>query len=119
MDQTAQLNAPEFQRAYPQLQAMRSHIPDIVTAPLVVEYNGLLDRLRDSCGRDLPPFRIADSELRRVCHSGYMDDFNRETYKNVYGPPECDRDLFLRRIDGLLMHLQARNPAAKPVIGFR
>jgi hypothetical protein len=98
---------------------MRSHIPDIVSAPLVVEYNGLLDRLRDSCGRDLSPFRIVDSELRRVCQSGYMNDFYAETHKNVYGPPECERDLFLRRIDGLLMYLQAQNPTAKPVIGFR
>jgi hypothetical protein len=118
MDRTLQLNASEFQRAYAHLQAMRSHVPDIVTAPLVEEYNELGDRVRDSCGLDVSQFRIVNSELRRVCHSGGMVDFNRETQRNFYGPPECDRDLFLRRLDGLLMCLEAQNPTTKPAIGF-
>jgi hypothetical protein len=118
MDQTAQLNAAEFQRAYAQLQAMKSNIPGNVTEPLLAEYNGLVDRVRDSCGLDVSKFRIANSELRRVCHSGGIVDFNRETHRNFFGPPECDRDLFLRRIDGLLMYLESQNATAKPVIGF-
>jgi hypothetical protein len=119
MDQTAQLNAAEFQRAHARLQAMKSHIHGNVTERLVREYNGLVDRVRDSYGLDVSEFRIVDSEVRRVCQSGCMDDFNRETHKNVFGRPECDQDLFLGRIEGLLMYLQAQNPSAKPVIGFR
>jgi len=118
MDQTAQLNVAEFQRAWAQLKAMKSHIPEHVTARLVEEYNGLVDRVRDSWGQDVSQFRMVGSELRPVCYSGGLDDFNRETHRNFYGPPECDRDLFLRRIDGLLMYLESQNATAKPVIGF-
>jgi hypothetical protein len=119
MDRTPQVNASEFHRAHAQLQAMKSHIPGNVTGRLVEEYNGLVDRVRDSCGLDVSQFRIVDSDLRRVCHSGGMVDFDRETHRNFYGPPECDHDLFLRRIDGLLLYLQAQSPTSNPVIGFR
>jgi hypothetical protein len=118
MDQTPQSNTSKFQQAYAKLEAMRFHVPDIITEPLVVEYNGLVDHLAECDGEDLTAFRVADSELRTSNDLSYMNDFNAETYKNVKGPRRCDRDLFLRRIDGLLMHLQPQNRAPKFAIGF-
>jgi len=47
-----------------------------------------------------------------------MDNFYAETHRKVYGPPECDRELFLRRIDGLLLYLQGLNSVVKPAKGF-
>jgi hypothetical protein len=113
-----QVGESDFQGACAELAAMRAHIPDIIGAPLVGEFNDIVDRLQRWSGDDLSRFRVADSELRRVSRLSYMSNFYTEAHKKVHGPPECEPDLFLRRVDGLLMYLQVRNRTGKPAIGF-
>jgi hypothetical protein len=119
MHQTSGDISSQFQQAHNQLLALRSHVPDTVTLQLVLEYNDLVDEIGKCKAVDLSRFRIAKTELSSATVLSYMDDFRAETHTNVSGPPQCDRDLFLRRIDGLLMYLETQNRLEKSEIGFR
>lgn len=118
MDQSSKDVLSQVQQARAQLVAIRSHVPDVTTLPLVSEYNDLVDEMGKDMAVDLSRFRIAKSELRSAIVLSYMDDFHRETHRNVSGPRECDQGLFLRRIDGLLTYLGTHNRIENTGIGF-
>jgi hypothetical protein len=101
------------------LSAMQGHVPDIVDESFVEEFNGLVNEAENLRGEDLSACRIAGRELRSVSRLSYMNDFHAETYTKVYGPPECDRDLFLRRLDALLNYLVEQPGSAGRTVGFR
>lgn len=87
--------------------------------PLVSEYNDLVDGIGKCIAVGPSCFRIAKSEIRSATMLSYMDDFHAQTHTNFSGPPECDRALFLRRTDGLLIYLEAQNRNKSGAVGFR
>ncbi len=109
----------EFNRAYAELIAFKNHLPDIVEARRVGDYNATVTRLGECIGLDLTSFLIPDSELRRISRYSYISDIESEERTNVYDPPECDRDLVLTKIESLLTFLNLEYSPSKSKVGFR
>ncbi len=97
---TVQRDQAQCDQAYARLIGFKNNVPAHVEEKEIREFHEIIDGLEGSLGYDLGPHRIPDSELRPVVRSSQVEDWSTQRRKYFYGPAECDRGLFMRKIDG-------------------
>jgi hypothetical protein len=98
--------------ALTQLEVMRRNIPDDVPEERVNEYHAIVADLESSLEEDLSAFRIPQNDVTPTPISFRPAPYSRRRPATVrYSTTKyCDRDIFLRKIEGLTLYIQKRRP---------
>jgi hypothetical protein len=99
--------------AWSQLDAFRADLPQTIDEKLVGEFHQILTLFQESSGEDLSTFKVPGEDVKAKLVS---------SRRMAWAPGQlaysdakfCNRDVLLRKIDGLKAYLRSLFPTAEP-----
>ena len=112
-------DARKWHVATAQLDAYAKNLPDLYALPenLVTEFHAILKLLEEATGEDLAPFRVTDSDVKPIPMSATRASRRQPGTVYYTEAKYCDRNLMLRKIDGVRGYFQRLYPQHEPKYG--